>query len=322
MNLASFCGLTLGMMLINLVMEPMMTGALAESESTSFRTPAKQFGSAYSIKLILRRHGFTFDIPVWVKPDQKISTLDLQQLAELGWIDKDVMPEDISISGEWVETPNFKNLKSEWVYVPLFSKSCCFGVIGQDILRDYQVKFVPFPPAHLEWTKIDLTADEKRKKVSSSFQKEIAGLFNIRFTQRTFHQKKIDLNRTAYELNFEKETLQFESPWINPKGIPKPLVSPLFQSSFIPSSREVLVLSIANAYRASAQKVGFKSSLRIKRINNILTSALDHFELGDYLTGRNNKKLLLQTDHSIFTFDFEKNEFTQSKPIQSSPRWH
>jgi len=282
------------------------------------RTPAKRYGSAYSIKITLSREGFTYDVPVWVKPDQKESTLDRDQLADLGWVYKDVKPEDITMSGETLDVPVFKNLKTEWAYVPDFSRSCCYGVIGQDILKHYEVRFDPTPPVHLEWIK--LTAEEEApRKTRSTLQKELPRLFTIRSTHGTFGKQKINLDRTPYRLNLAKGELNFEPEWKDPKAATSPLSSPIFQYDFLPPVRQIVVLSIPQAYQKSAHSVRFKAQLKITHLNNVLAGALDRFEVLDYLTGRKSKKLLIKTEKSIITFDFEKNEFTQSEAIQSTP---
>jgi hypothetical protein len=282
------------------------------------RTPAKLYGSSYSIKITLSRDGFTYDIPVWVRPDQKVSSLDRDQLADLGWTYKDVKAENITMSGETVEAPKFQNLKTELAYVPDFAKSCCYGVIGQDILKDYDVRFDPNPPAHLEWIKN--TNPSPSKKGASKIQKELSGLFSIRTSHANFHKKKIDLARTPYRLDLAKDELSFEPEFKNPKAMDKPLDAPIFRYEFIPPVRQVVVQSIASAYQKSAKKIGFKSSLKITHFNNISAGSLDRFEVLDYLTGRKSKQLVIRTKTENFTFDFEKNEFTQSEPIQSTPR--
>jgi hypothetical protein len=169
------------------------------------RTPAKLYGSAYSIKITLSREGFTYDIPVWVKPSQKVSSLDREQMADLGWIYKDVKPEDVTMSGETLDAPKFLNSKAELAYVPDFSKSCCYGTIGQDILKNFEVRFVPNPPSHLEWIK---NTDTDSSQKPSKLPKGLESLFTIHSTKGTFNKNKIDLSRTPYRLNLAKGELK------------------------------------------------------------------------------------------------------------------
>jgi hypothetical protein len=286
-------------------------------QNVSFRTPAKRFGSAYSVKITLRKDGFTYDIPVWIKPDQQVSSLDHDQLTELGWNYPGVKPEDIVISDETLDIPGFKNEKSEWAYVPDFSKSCCYGIIGQDILKDFEIRFDPNPPCHLEWTRINREA--KPIKVNASLQRELARLFSLHSVHEKFGKKEIDLSTTPYRLNLDQETLIFEPEAINTNASTHALKNKIFQYQFIPPARHIVVLSIAPAYQKSAKAVGFKSSSKVVSVNTIKVASLDHFELDDLLTGKKSKTLLIGTDGGTYTFDFEKNEFTQTEPIPSSP---
>jgi hypothetical protein len=289
----------------------------AHSEPETFRTPAKVYGSAYSIKMTVSRNGFTYDIPVWVKPDQKTSSLDHDQIADLGWIYKNLKAEEVLFSEESVEVPDFINQKAEWAYVPDFAKSCCYGVIGQDILKKYDVRFDPNPPAHLEWT--NLNEEDKNLKANAKFTSELKALFSIRSTTATISGKKIDLSKTPYRLKLASQEITFEPEWINPKGATHPLKSPIFQYEFIPPKREVRVISISTAYLKSAHAVKFKPYLKIEEVNHVKVGSLDRFELEDYLKGKRSKILLIATEEATYTFDFEKNEFIETTPIQSNP---
>jgi hypothetical protein len=285
-------------------------------QNVSFRTPAKLFGSAYSVKITLRKDGFTYDIPVWIKPGQKVSTLDHDQLTELGWNYPGVKPEDIVISDEALDVPGFTNEKSEWAYVPDFSKSCCYGIIGQDILKDFEILFDPNPPSHLEWTRI--TREAKPVRFNAHLEKELALLFSLHSVHEKFGNKEINLSTTPYRLNLDQGSLVFEPEVMNAKAATHPLKNKIFQYQFIPPARHIIVLSISPAYQKSARAVGFKSSSKVIFVNTIKVASLDHFELDDLLTGRKSKTLLIGTDSGTYTFDFEKNEFTQPEPISSS----
>src|ERR1700758_4159696 len=78
-------------------------------DNESFRTPAKVYAGAYSIKLMLKK-GFTeYDIPVWVKPDQAESTLDKSFMKDLGYVDPVMVFENASISNESLDKKQFKH---------------------------------------------------------------------------------------------------------------------------------------------------------------------------------------------------------------------
>lgn len=290
--------------------------AYADSNE-SFRTPAKVYGSAYSIKLTLRRDGFTYDIPVWVKPDQKISSLDRDQLNDLGWIYKDNTPEEIIASGQPFDSPKFQNKKSDWAYLPDFAKACCYGIIGQDILREYEIKFDPNPPAHLEWQKISAEKPEKSEKAdqyhkgAAKFQKSLTELFSLRSDR---------LARTAFTLNLSKNELRFDPEHSDVKAASKPLKTALFRYKFTPPKRFATVTAITSGYNKSAKEVGFKASIKVVSLNSFAVPALNHFEMNDLLTGKRSKTLTIKTNKDqVFIFDFEKNEFTQTTPVQSNP---
>ncbi len=152
--------------------------AFAAGELNSFRTPAKLYGSAYSVKILLKRKGFDYLVPVWVKPDQKESTLDQSLLLDLGWVYPDLKADSVSLSGARIDIVRFKNLKSDWFVSDHFGKSCCHGVIGQDILKDFVVRFDPNSPVHLEWTRIS-ERELRKTNLTKDFSKKIKALFSV-----------------------------------------------------------------------------------------------------------------------------------------------
>jgi hypothetical protein len=298
--------------------------AKADHEVT-FRTPARRYGSAYSIKLTLMRNGFTYDVPVWVKPDQKQSSIDRDQLAELGWSEKNFQPELMTISEEPLEIPKFKSMKSDWAFLPEFAKNCCYAVIGQDILKDYEVLFDPRPPVHLEWANIVPAEEGPRPiypKESAKFQKDLAALFSVDSVHGTVDGKKIDFSNTPYRVNLFKSEITFEPSFQSPTAATRVQSAPILQYHFQMPKRDFVVTEIAGPYQKSARKIEFKSSLKIERINNFLISTMDKFEIEDYLKGKKSKTLVFATQTKTYTFDFEKNEFTESQPIPTYPRWH
>ncbi len=82
----------------------------------AFRTPAKLYAGAYSIKIQLKKDFTEYDIPVWIKPDQAESTIDAALLLEMGYVDKDLIFEEVKTSGVKLDVKKFKNLKSEWAF--------------------------------------------------------------------------------------------------------------------------------------------------------------------------------------------------------------
>lgn len=280
----------------------------------NFRTPAKRYGSAYSIKMSIRREGFEYDIPVWVKPDLKESTLDRDQLAELGWTYRDFKVEEAALSGEVLDPPAYKNLKTEWAYVPEFPKSCCYGIIGQDILKKFEVRFDPNPPAHLEWTRLQPAGSKKSIPAS-----QLAALFSLRSISASVGKKKVDLSRTAYRLNLSAGTLEFEEPLAVPTYA---LKGPLFHYHFAPPARKVIIDSMARTLVLRAKKAGLKSGTGLSRINKLAVAGLSRFEVDEYLMGKRGNLIELVSDKTTTTYDFEKNEFTAAQALQTAPRRH
>ncbi|MBC7397027.1 MAG: hypothetical protein H7333_06255 [Bdellovibrionales bacterium] len=279
-----------------------------------FRTPAKLYGAGYSIKMTIRREGFEYDIPMWVKPDQKESSLDRAQLFELGWVYPNLKVEEAALSGQVLSPPHFKNIKSEWAYVPEFPRSCCYGIIGQDILKDYEVRFDPNPPAHLEWTRVSET--DHVKPISSS---KLSPLFSIRGVAATMGKQKIDLSRTPYRLKFSTSELTFED------SIPVPIYAlkgPLFHYHFAPPARMVIVDSLSSSLISKAKKVGFKSGLLLTRLNHLPVGGMSRFEVDEYLMGKREKVIELTWNKGTTAYDFEKNEFTSAQSIQTPARRH
>ncbi len=299
--------------LLSLWMAVAASSAIAQDLSPGkFRTPAKLYGASYSIKMTVRREGFEYDVPVWIKPDQKVSTLDRDQMAELGWIHSNLKVEEAALSGEVLDPPQFGNLKTEWAYVPEFPRSCCYGVIGQDILKHYEVRFDPNPPTHLEWTRI--SEKSKAKAIPSS---SLSALFSLRSTSGNLGKNRIDFTRTPYVLNFAKGSLEFETASPIPPYAEK---TPLFHYHFAPPARKVFVDSLPSSLLSKAKKAGFKSGLELTRINNSSVSEMSRFEVDEYLMGRRTKQIEISWDKSSTTYDFEKNEFTPTQSIQTPSR--
>lgn len=143
----------------------------------SFRTPARLYAGAYTVKVQLKKDFTEYDVPFWVKPDQAESVIDASLLKDLGYEDKEIIFQEVRMSGENIEKKKFKNQKTEWAFVPDFAKSCCFGVIGRDILQNYEIHFDPKDPAHLEW--ISIVTKEELPPYRPAFLTELKKLFSL-----------------------------------------------------------------------------------------------------------------------------------------------
>ena len=174
-----------------------------------FRTPAKLYGGAYSIKLSIKRDKFEYELPVWVKPDQKESSLDKSLLHEMGWVYPDLRADQVLLSGEKMVVKNFKNQRSDWAGKPDFPKPCCYGVIGQDILKDYQLTFVPTAPAHIEWIRIENEVDQL--KLKQDFLAKLRAIFSIRKQKVAIGSQKEDLSKATYTLDVSQGELIFQN---------------------------------------------------------------------------------------------------------------
>jgi len=264
--------------------------ANAQDNEEAFRTPAKLFAGAYSIKLMLKK-GFTdYDVPVWIKPDQAESTLDASFMKDLGYVDKVMEFEETDLSNQLVEKKKFKNLMSEWAFVPDFFKSCCYGVIGQDILRDYELRFDPRPPAHVEWKHI--LSNEQPLKLKPTFQAELKKTFSL-----------THLNEVPFVLNLQEQKLVFE-------GTPPKQEPELFSFSFVPPARTVKVERVLSKDTSSAKKAGLTIGTIVTDIDGKTVTQLDRWQIEKYLRGEIVPKLKFRTkNNKEFLFDFTNREF-------------
>lgn len=300
--------------MVSLLAALMITAA---SAAENFRTPAKRYGAAYSVKLTLKKGMTEYVTTMWVKPDQAESTLDYNQMRDLGWSDaldakKPFMTfDDVSLVGTPIEKVSFKNQKSEWAYVPEFAKSCCYGVIGRDILNQYKLKFVPKNPAAIEWTKVDFNP---KAKVNLSFVQSLASLFSYRSESGSYRGKKMDLSETSYSIDLAQSQIAFEpAPISKAEKDLKPRAQSIFSSYFIPPARKLQVESVSAAVAKSAKKVGFKPGMHITHINDQMVAMLDQFDVQALLRGKRALKLVIEVDKQPkpFTFDFSKGEFVE-----------
>ena len=297
----------------------------------SFRTPIRRYGSAYSVKLTLKRQVTQYTIPVWIKPDQKTSSLDQSLLKDMGWTYADLRADEVSLSGEAIDHFVFKAAKSDWVAPPEYAKVCCYGVIGQDILKNFRLELDPQTPAHIVWTRII----HRGQALSSSFEHVLTELFSlhhekIKIVGAGNHGKEIDFAQTPYVLDLSEEELQFQTPRVIPifeKLFIRPV--PIFSFTFIPPDRDVQINGVAPELAKSAEHASFKKGMVITDIDtgkaNWVVGTLDRQDVKEMLEGRWSKKLDFKIELSPRTntreavrkhviFDFEHNTFIAVKP--------
>jgi len=275
---------------LTLVASVLISGLVAFAVEKGFRSPAKRFAGAYSVKMRLKKGLIEYDVPVWVKPDQEESSLDPILMRDLGYQEKDFTFESVVISGESIGKKKFKKMASEWAFVPDFSKNCCFGVIGQDILKRYEVRFVPSDPVHLEWVRIPDAKDSS--KFSIKFRGELKELFTLK--------KTIDV---PYVLNMNDQTVKFE-------GTPPQRGKELFSFSFVPPNRYLRVQQIDPVQGAGAKKAGLQPGLVITEINHQSVSKLDRWEVEKFLTGEKSQTIsLISRNKKEFKYDFKNRRF-------------
>ena len=279
---------------------------------TNFRTPAKLYGTAYSIKVTLKRDGTEFVAPFWVKPDQAQSSIDLKMMAELGWYYQDARIDEMKLADQVMTPPPFKKMKSDWAFVPEFPRTCCYGILGQDFLKRYQILFSPNLPTHLEWNELDDVEEASKKKAPAS----LASLFNLHSDVVEFQKAKLDLADVPYELNLARGQLQFKASPTTPKQKKLWRKLPIFKFSIMPPIRILKITSIDASVLKSAQAVGLKLGSVIWGVQSESVIFLDQFFIQRALKGRNDAKLELLVSDSLkiskrrtVFFDFEKGEF-------------
>jgi len=265
-------------------------------DTVSFRTPAKLYAGAYSIKLMLKKDFTDYDVPVWIKPDQAESTLDASFMKDLGYVDRVMEFEEATISNENLEKKKYKNLMSEWAFVPDFAKSCCYGVIGRDILDDYEIRFDPKSPVHLEWTHLK---SKSPIKLTSSFLAKLKETFNL---------KHADEN--PFTLNLQEQKLKFEK--VERKSWPM-----LFNFAFIPPARDLKIQSILPLNAAAAKKIGFKVGMVVTQVNDLRVNSLDRWQIEKYFRGEvtPSVKILTKNGHQ-YVFDFISGIFIEAPEVK------
>jgi hypothetical protein len=289
----------------------------------SIRTPAKRYGSAYSIKVSLFRNGVEFVAPMWVKPDQRESTIDPGQMVFMGWNFKDAVSEDVVISGLHFGKKKFKTARSDWAVKPEYPKNCCMGVIGQDFLKQYRLRFDPAVPVHIEWTK-GTSVNAKDSKKDREFESQIQPLFSVRSEVIKVGPRQYDLGSTPFVLDFRSRTLVFEK---DPMALRPGRSMPLVRYDFSGRDRNLSVIEVLSRDLKIAEELGLREGARITELNGAPVSAMSYYEIESLLKGRKSKAIEIgflkdskMTEKAKIIFDFEKNEFTEPRPIQSPAR--
>jgi hypothetical protein len=284
-----------------------------------FRTPAKRYGSAYSIKADLVKDGLHYVIPVWIKPDQKESTLDPGQMRFTGWSTKENAVDQLILSGHNVGEWKFKLSRSDWAVKPEYPNNCCMGVIGQDLLSQYRLRFSPRPPAHIEWTRIEPGSPAKGSPVKA-FQEQLKPLFTIRSEIIEVKGARYNMGSTPFFLDLSSQSLVFESnSSATVEGLRR---SPLFSYEFIGFARDVGVINLEGPDVRKARDLGFGPGVTVKELDGVPVSGMTRAEVDSYLRGRKGRELRIgfqkktaEGEKSVLIFDFQKNEFTPSRSL-------
>ena len=294
--------------------------ALMQTEThTSFRTPVKRQGGAYTVKLSIKRNIYEYTVPVWVRPDMAQSTLDRTMLKDLGWIYPDLEADEFKLSNEEIGHPHFKNAKSDWVTLPDFPKTCCYGVLGQDLLRNYEILFDPQDPSHLEWK---VVVDQSQSPIPASFSRSLASLFSLRSEVIKVDGKKVDLSEVPYRVNLSQRRLEWESPDATRLAKRKLKIreNPIFSFSFTVPDRDVEIQRLSPELVKSAKVFGIHSGVRVLEFNWIPINLWDKYEIQSLLLGKKMNLLPMKLEFRAKTmtqeairkevnFDFVKNEF-------------
>ena len=283
------------------------------------RVPAKLYGAAYTIKVALKRDGTEFLAPFWIKPDEPVSSIDLKQFEDLGWYFKNTNYDELRISGKLISSSadskiKFKNSKSAWAHYPQFPRTCCSGILGQDFLKLYRIKFDPKRPTHLDLLPSQESASPQ---MSTSMKEALKPLFNITSDRVNLLGKKVDLSEDGYWIDFTHH--EFTTDPIHWTDAEKKRIrtTSIFKYEFIPPWRRLKVTWIDPALVESAKKVNFKVGMVVSELNSAYAFFTDEFEVERILKGRRDAKLKLAIAEDkrpikwrYINFDFDTREFT------------
>jgi hypothetical protein len=291
------------------------------ADSASFRTPAKRYGSAYSVKLTLWKEGVSFVVPAWIRLDQKESTIDRGQIAFMGWTYPYLNVEEVEVSGFPLEIQKFKASRSDWAVVPDYPKNCCMAVIGQDVLKNYQLRFDPAEPTHIEWTRIPVS--QKPKPPGKEFERELKALFSIEKVMIRSGGDTRDLSKTSYRVDPVAQTVKFEKD--TAAAFPG-VAQAVFHYEFLPPYRRLSVTGVNHKGKKGGSPA-FHSGVVVVDLNGESVSSLNRFEIEEYLKGRKAKVLEIgffsDRDHEVrlkANYDFEKHEFIEAGSVPSDSR--
>jgi len=312
------------MILAILGMVPFLSASLADaSPFPRFRTPAKRYGAAYSIKVSVFRNGVEFVAPMWVRPDQKESTLDPGQMAFMGWTYKDQRADEVMLSGQRFGKRQFKNSRSDWAVKPEYPENCCMGVIGQDFLSDYRLRFDPKAPVHIEWTHLD-GGKHSDAKNAGEFQSKIRPLFSVKSEVVKIGAQHYDLGSTPFTLDFQTREIRFEK---EPMALRQGIAQPIIRFYFSGSDRDLSVREVKTRDHEKARNLGLTEGARVTELNGSPVSGMNYYEIESLLRGKKGKSLEIgflkdskKMERSKVIFDFEKNEFIEPGTLQSPSR--
>ncbi len=284
----------------------------------SFRTPARRFGGFYSVKLTLWRDGFSTVIPVWIRPDLAESSLDPGQLRFFGWPHGDLKADETELSGVGIAIRSFKSERADLAIMPEFAKNCCLGSLGRDVLAAYRLRFVPGPPAHIEWSPVASGSTGIGKK---SEWAGVRDLFSIRDPLIRWKGDRWDLSRSPWSVDFQEKALRFEGEPVEGDFRRDPM---LLGFDFVPGSRKIRVLSLNPSQQKTGLTVGLKPGVVVTELNGEPVAGLDRYQIEQILKGRSGKKIEIaflrdpmKEEKSKVIFDFSTHAFTQTQPFQA-----
>jgi hypothetical protein len=280
-----------------------------------FHTPARRFGSAYSVKMTIWRDSFSYVIPVWIRPDRAESSLDPGQMRLIGWPYQDFKADEVEISGVTIPLRNFKSERSDLAVSPEFAKNCCMGVIGRDILEKYRLIFRPESPTHIQWEPLHLADAPPAPKMQG-----LGALFSVNSPKVRWSGKSLDASRQGWVLDLRSGQVSFFPETAVPQ--PVTLRDPLLTFDFLPGSRNLRVRALMASEVRDAASVGLKSGSVVTELNGQSVSSLDRYEIVELLLGRKTGKLQiaflsnpLKEEKSKVVFDFSNHAFIQTQPV-------
>jgi hypothetical protein len=300
---------------LSLLLSDVALGSVNPSAGGTFRTPARRFGALYSVKLTLWRDGFSTVIPVWIRPDLPESSLDPGQLRFYGWPHGDLKTDETELSGVGIPFRRFKSERADLAIMPEFAKNCCLGTLGRDVLSGYRLRFVPGPPAHIEWTPVTGAPSAKTGWTG------LKGMFSIRDPLIRWKNERWDLSRSPWSVDFGARSLRFEGePFEDEPGG----ATPLLGFDFVPGSRKLRIVSFNPPARNTARTLGIRPGMVVTELNGEPVAELDRYQIEQLLKGKSGRKIEisflrdpLKEDKSKVVFDFSKHEFIQTESVQT-----